>query len=329
MSPILEDAASQLVQAPDGAISDLTGCLPSFYAKFLADLSLPVQPETFESDVLMKAVLEFAATTGVPHHLKSRSYGALMLGNSYADLKNCLPYHDLEVKVFVAIYTWLAILCDDAPQAGTVPALERFQQLWMEGKEQPTILLRAFANQLRLSYKLYHPLVANLIVSSSFSFLTAIAIGNRQGIQRKLAHPSRGGDGFCWYMRARDGDGEAYAWFAYPKSQFPNLDTPIEAIEDMSRCFDLVNDVLSFYKEVANGETDTYIHRRAAYAKSGLYAALEKTAQDVIGCIHRIRAVLKGKGIYERAWWLYITGYIQWHISVERYKLCEVGVESL
>ncbi|PMB73765.1 hypothetical protein BM221_001190 [Beauveria bassiana] len=228
MSPSLEGAVSQPVQAPDGAISDLTGTLRPFYAKFLADLNLPLQPETFESDVLMKAVLEFAATTGVPHHPKSRSYGALMLGNSYAD--NCLPYHDLEVKVFVAIYTWLAILCDDAPEAGTVSALESFQQLWLEGKEQPT---------------LYHPLVANLIVSSSLNFVTAIAIGDRQGIQRKLVHPSTGGDGFCWYMRARDGDGEAYAWLGYPNSQFSNLATPIEAMEDMSRCFDLVNDVLS------------------------------------------------------------------------------------
>ncbi|KAM3450733.1 hypothetical protein MY3296_005887 [Beauveria thailandica] len=327
MSPSLQDSASLLVQAPDRAISDLTSSLRPFYAKFLADLDLPVQPETFESDVLMKAVLEFAATTGVPHHPKSRSYGALMLGNSYAD--NCLPYHDLEVKVFVAICTWLAILCDDAPEAGTVPALESFQQLWLEGKEQPTIILQAFANQLRLSYKLYHPLVANLIVSSSLNFVTAIAIGDRQGIQRKLVHPSRGGDGFCWYMRARDGDGEAYAWLGYPKSQFPNLDTPIEAMEDMSRCFNLINDVLSFYKEVANGETDTYIHKKAAYQKCGLYAALEKTAQDVIGCTRRIRAVLKGKGIYERAWLLYIAGYIQWHASVERYKLSEVGVEPL
>ncbi|KAM3530934.1 hypothetical protein MY4038_004697 [Beauveria bassiana] len=308
MSPSLEGAVSQPVQAPDGSISDLTGTLRPFYAKFLADLDLPLQPETFESDVLMKAVLEFAAMTGVPHHPKSRSYGALMLGNSYAD--NCLPYHDLEVKVFVAIYTWLAILCDDAPEAGT-------------------IILRAFADQLRLTYKLYHPLVANLIVSSSLNFVTAIAIGDRQGIQRKLVHPSTGGDGFCWYMRARDGDGEAYAWLGYPNFQFPNLDTPIEAMEDMSRCFDLVNDVLSFYKEVANGETDTYIHKQAAYAKCGLYVALEKTAQDVIGCTRRIRAVLKGKGIYERSWLLYIAGYIQWHTTVRRYKLYEVGVESL
>lgn len=46
-------------------------------------------------------------------------------------------------------------------------------------------------------------------------------------------------------MRERDGAGEAYAWLAFPKSQFPDLDVPIEAIEDISRFIDFLNDVLS------------------------------------------------------------------------------------
>ena len=53
--------------------------------------------------------------------------------------QNCLPYLDIEVKVFVAIYTWLATLCDDAERVGAVADVEMFQQRYMLGEEQPTV----------------------------------------------------------------------------------------------------------------------------------------------------------------------------------------------
>jgi hypothetical protein len=106
-------------------------------------------------------------------------------------------------------------------------------------------LLQAFADQLRLSYKLYHPLVANLIVVSSFNLMTSTALVARDGIKDKTTNPSQGGQSFSWYIRERDGVGEGYAWFTFPKAQFPNLDVPIEAIDDMSRFIAFSNDVLS------------------------------------------------------------------------------------
>lgn len=53
--------------------------------------------------------------------------------------QNCLPHHDLEVKVFVAIYTWLATLCDNAEQLDMVPEVELFQQRYLSGENQPTV----------------------------------------------------------------------------------------------------------------------------------------------------------------------------------------------
>ena len=105
--------------------------------------------------------------------------------------------------------------------------------------------MQAFEKQLRLSYKLYHPVVANLIVCSSFNLLTATALAARDGIKNKSRHPSKGGNSFSWYMRERGGVGEGYSWFTFPKSQYPDLDIPIEAIDDMTRFIAFVNDVLS------------------------------------------------------------------------------------
>lgn len=85
------------------------------------------------------------------------------------------------MKVYVAIYTWLALLCDDAERVGILEDVSLFQERWVKGQRQPTILLRAFADQIRLSYEYWHPLVANLIVNGAFSLLTATALGARNG----------------------------------------------------------------------------------------------------------------------------------------------------
>lgn len=184
---------------------DLAASLRPIYVQLISDLNLPPL-ERFESEKLMAAVLEAAAATGVPHPPHSHSYESLLVGYSYADVscpsqrdrdilrilkrqpsslqtgpQNCYPYHPLDVKVYVAIYTWLATLCDDAERVGIVEDVALFQEHWVKGEPQPTILLRAFAEQIRLSYEYWHPLVANLIVDASFALLTATALGARNG----------------------------------------------------------------------------------------------------------------------------------------------------
>ncbi|KAH7303963.1 isoprenoid synthase domain-containing protein [Stachybotrys elegans] len=301
----------------------LASSLRPLYLQFFQDLDLDT-PLEFESQKLMDAVLSFASSTNIPLQPNTPSYQALMVGYSFGN--NCLPYHDLDVKVYVTIYTWLIVLCDDAEQTGIVPDLEKFQQRWIIGEQQPTVLLQALAKQLRLSYDFYHPIVANLIVCSSFNFITSTALAAREGIKQKMTSPSEGGDGFAWYLRDKDGVGEAYAWFTFPKIQFPNPDIPVEAIDDMSRFFAHANDVLSFYKEELSGEDTNYINRKAMYQKADTHSVLRATAQDAVDCSRRIRSVLRGKGEYETAWRLYAAGYIRMHVLRARYRLNEVGV---
>ncbi|KAF5022588.1 hypothetical protein F66182_5359 [Fusarium sp. NRRL 66182] len=307
-----------------GDLPTLAARLRPLYTNFFKDLDLKPAFERFESERLMTEVLEYAKTTGVPHPTNSHSYQSLMVGYTYAD--NCLPYHDLEVKVFVAIYTWLATLCDDAERLDIVADVETFQERYLRGIDQPTTLLQAFASQLKLAYELYPPLVANLIINSSFNLLTSTALVARQGIKQKRYNPSKGGNNFPWYIRERDGVGEAYAWFTFSKRQFPNLDVPIEAIEDMTRFIAFVNDVLSFYKETLEGETSNYINATAAYDGTDSITTLHKTSKDAVDCARRIESILAGKGEYEKAWRLHAAGYIQMHVMRGRYRLWEVGV---
>ncbi|KAK6720728.1 Longiborneol synthase clm1 [Fusarium graminearum] len=323
-TPTLSNFDKPSLPSSEGGDPALAARLQPLYSRFLMDLDLQPEYRRHESEKLMEEVLKFAKSTGVPHDLNSHSYQSLMVGYTYAD--NCLPYHDIEVKVYVAIYTWLATICDDAEALGIIDDVQLFEQRFILGEEQPTVLLRAFADQLKLTYKLYHPLVANLILCSSLNLLTSTSLVARKGIKEKGDHPSKGGNYFAWYIRERDGVGEAYSWFTFPKRQFPNLDIPIEAIEDMTRFIAYLNDVLSFYKESLAGETHNYINHTAAYEGVDSDAALHKTAQDTIDCARRIESVLAGKGEYEKAWRLHASGYLQMHVQRGRYRLIEVGV---
>ncbi|KAI0482206.1 isoprenoid synthase domain-containing protein [Xylariaceae sp. FL0804] len=289
----------------------LAARLRPLYNQFFEDLRL--QPfERSESEKLKGAIFQCAKETGVPYPPNSHSYSALMVGYSYADY--CFPYHALEVKVFVAIYTWLATLCDDAERVGTIPDVELFQQRWILGEPQPTIILQTWAEQLKVACKLYHPLIVNLIVTASFNLLTSTALVARNGIKDKTTSPSKGGGAFAWYIREKDDDGEAYALFTFPKAQYPELDIPIEAIDDMGRFIAFANDVLSFYKETLAGEVNNYIRSEAAYGDGDIFTTLKETAQGAIDCERRIASVLAGKGEYEEAWRLHAAGYIQMHV---------------
>ncbi|KAL6922929.1 hypothetical protein FSST1_000203 [Fusarium sambucinum] len=314
-------AAPSLIKSdqpsPPASVEDdapaLAARLQPLYTQFLMDLDLKPTFKNHESEKLVEEVLKQAETTGVPFPANSHSYQSLMVGYAYAD--NCLPYYDLEVKVFVAIYTWLATICDDAERLDTIEDVALCQNRYTSGIEQPTTLLRAFAKQLQVAYHLYHPLVANLIFDSSLNLLTSTTLVAREGIKEKGYRPSKGGNCFPWYIRERDGVGKAYAWFTFPKKQFPNLDIPIEAIKDMTRFIAYVNNVLSFYKEILGGETSNYINSTASYERIDSNAALHKTAQDSVDCARRIQSVLAGKGKYEEAWRLHASGYLRMHLQ--------------
>lgn len=104
------------------------------------------------------------------------------------------------------------------------------------------------------------------------------------------------------------------------------MTVPVEAIYDMARCIAHVNDVLSFYKEELNGDSDNYIHSKAAYAGIDIIASLKETAKEAIECAQRTENVLEGKGEYQKAWQQHLTGYVEMHLMRGRYRLWEVGI---
>jgi len=92
-------------------------------------------------------------------------------------------------------------------------------------------------------FKFWDSTVANFIVSASLNFLTACALQARDGFTQMKR--TKAGHNWAWFMRDKDGVGEAYAWFAFPKALCPDISQFLEMIPDLSAWIGLTNDVLS------------------------------------------------------------------------------------
>ncbi|QGJ00268.1 hypothetical protein CEK26_013336 [Fusarium fujikuroi] len=115
---------------------------------------------------------------------------------------------------------------------------------------------------------------------------------------------------WAWFLREKDGVGEVYAWFTFPKALFPDISLFLEVVPDLCIWIGLTNDVLSFYKEELAGETHNYIHNRG----------LRKNPSKLM------RLVLKGREPYLKLLNTHLLGYIAFHKLNSRYRLWEVGL---
>ncbi|KAI1778682.1 terpenoid synthase [Hypoxylon cercidicola] len=277
-------------------------------------------PSTTSNETFWTSFHQNAMETGVPHLEGTSSYRCLRLGGYYAIA--CFPNHPLDVQVHVGIFTWLAILIDDLANQ-ILPDIQCFHQRFATGEPQPTRLLESFAQCLRSTFHHWNPIVASIIVSSSMNFVNACALEVRPEIEHMT--PTRGGQNLPWYLRERNGVGDAYAYFAFPKALYPDISCFIEAIPDLSMYVCFANDILSFYKEEKAGEMNNYIHNAARYEGKDARSVLKDTISRIRDAITRMRIVVKGRQPYEQVLNTYIVGFIEFHMK-GRYKLEELGL---
>lgn len=79
----------------------------------------------------------------------------------------------------------------------------------------------------------------------------------------------------------------------------------------------------SFYKEEKAGETNNYVSQKSFYDGKDVRAVLKDTIAEAQAAVHRMRAVTKGKGIYEARLERHIVGSIAFHFVCPRYKLTQ------
>ncbi|KAK6064003.1 hypothetical protein SCUP234_12609 [Seiridium cupressi] len=272
---------------------------------------------------LLRGMHEQAAYVGIPYPEGTRSYYSFKVGVYYAHL--CYPNHPLDVRIYTGIFTWLAVLVDD--EANKNPEeWQGFIYKFQSGVLQPSILARAWADYLRLSYKFYSPIVANFIVTSALNFINANVL---EGFELPKMTRTLGGDSWPYYLRDKDGISEAYVLLTFPKELYPDVSCYMEAIADMNKYISFTNDILSFYKEERAGEKHNYVHNRAFYEGRNVYAVFRDMINENVAAHRRIQLVLKDKEPYAKAWLEHAMGFVSMHKAMERYKLCELGLDEI
>ncbi|ROW02268.1 hypothetical protein VSDG_02391 [Cytospora chrysosperma] len=204
------------------------------------------------------------------------------------------------------------------------PELERFQERFYCNDPQPNPLLQALADVFRETYLHYENIVANFIIVSSLSFVTASVLEVRPEFENLT--PTRGGQNWPYYVRDKGGLPEAYGYMIWPKALYPDISQFLEAIYDIGVYINLTNDVLSFYKEELAEDKSNYISLRAGYAQKDSISALKDTIKDCVAGFRRASIVFEGRKDYAEAWHTFAMGYITFHLTNPRYRLAEFGL---
>ncbi|KZT73357.1 terpenoid synthase [Daedalea quercina L-15889] len=226
---------------------------------------------------------------------------------------------DMETKVLITVFTtFIAIMDDPAFFDGLTPA-DFHRNMCAGVVQRDPGLLGEFTKVLERMWDHYPGFTANTIFTSALRFINASVMENEwQGETFCLAARP-----FVEYKRSMTATTEAYACFIWPKSQFPDYRTYVQAIPDTMLYVSKVNDVLSFYKEELAGEKDNYIHERAMATGRSTSMVLREVIDETVAAVRRVRYVL-GDTDARAAWENFAAGYIRVHTDNPRYRLKDI-----
>jgi len=121
--------------------------------------------------------------------------------------------------------------------------IERFFQRLCAGEQQPTNVLRGWAQLMLEAPKYWSTIPANLIVSSSLNLVTSTIIEHRRLVRKEKQFTS--GRAWADYLRNLDGLGDAFAIFTFPSALYPDVSQFLQAIPDMAMYIVHANDIVS------------------------------------------------------------------------------------
>ncbi|KFG85270.1 putative trichodiene synthase [Metarhizium anisopliae] len=233
------------------------------------------------------------------------------------------------VQEAIAVYTSLAVAIEDTSKESTHD-LKRFQQRLFNRQPQPNFLLQAMVDCLVSLRGIYGPFICDMIAKSTAEYISVCAFEAKyDGTLR----PTPSSPDFPYYLRLKTGVAEVYAFFAFPEVLYPEeafLHVYILAVPDISRYFNLGNDLLSFYKEsIVADERLNYIYNCSRVSNSTPLESIWSTHLALITCVENIRKTLSASPQMRRNIDQLINGYVMYHFGASRYKLADLGIQEV
>ncbi|KAG9223244.1 hypothetical protein PLEOSDRAFT_155013 [Pleurotus ostreatus PC15] len=299
---------------------------------------LPIKPELQTQDVAVKEIVhKFLTECGTQYFTVPYSYdlhalciqdairrGCVMDGEF--GMQHCIPggvvmamtafahLDNQATRILIALYTAFLIFLDDSfPEA--IELVASFNLRFIRKELQGHASLDAFAQILRELPHHFGSVSANIMVSSSLNFVTALSLEHE--VPSMTISPSAGS--FSTFSRVMSGASECYALFTFPP-ELP-LNSFVQALPDMMTYINNGNDVLSFYGEECSGETSNRVSILATCEEASKHDILLRLVADASACHHRVLGILALHPASLEAYGNFARGYIGFHTSTPRYKL--------
>ncbi|KPM41919.1 hypothetical protein AK830_g4677 [Neonectria ditissima] len=311
-----------MVTVSEESVADIRATLSRFVAgvtggRSIDDDALTVTP----IDTLRAAVVTELKASSLGAHLDliDSKNQFTMACHVAADFTSS---HPLAYQVVVAQLTIFFFHAEDVLERKP-DVLRRLQLNVAAGRPCGDPVLDWFARELtpRL-WEHFDPLVANMIVVACYDFVNGIGIELLTGDAR--VHEQA--PGFPDWLRFKTGLSPMYALLALARADDPRLPTGgferyLQTIPDVVVFTNIVNDVISFYKELLAGEKGNYIDMRAEKVGVDVVAALRTLAEEGLDVHGRVLAALADEPEYRANFDAYAKGITHFHTSSPRYRL--------
>lgn len=131
---------------------------------------------------------------------------------------------------------------DDRVRSMRIP-LEHFHERLLNAETQLDPLLDHLALLLKETHRYWDPVCASAIICSFLEFVASTLIQDRDEMRHKRGIV----ESETWppYIRAKDGEPDAYAYMIFPPDICPDVSVYLQAIPDMCTFINYNNDVLS------------------------------------------------------------------------------------
>lgn len=232
------------------------------------------------------------------------------------------PTHPIEYQVLVTHLTIFFFHADDL--LDTKPDTLRYLQLNIHtGQPLGDPVLEWYFHEIMPRFwKIFHPIVASMMVTASYDFINGMGIEALTVGQDVKPQAPRYPD----WLRFKTGLSPMYSLVVVACTtdyQLPKggIDKYVHVIPDVIIFTNIVNDVLSFYKEMVAEETGNYIDQRAQMEQCDILTALQKVADEGVEAGERVIAGLANAPEYLYHFKAFQKGFVHFHTAIKRYRL--------
>ncbi|KAF9016891.1 terpenoid synthase [Hymenopellis radicata] len=225
------------------------------------------------------------------------------------------------MRMYIAVYTAVLYYIEDI-FGSEVTGLANFHSQFCSAESHGDAVLDFFASLLRSTYAYFDYVAANIIITSTLNFVTAMTLEHRTKDLKLPVSAKR----YPKFSRRFSGAAEAYAFFIFPREV--QVVSYLHAVPDLMVVLNEVNDVLSFYKEELQGEETNLVSTTACCFGLPKNVVLRDLSNEIIESDTNVLSMLKGDVPALKAYTGFTERYVAFHRSLPRYRLDELTADE-